>query len=268
MSSPSPLFVDTHAHLDLLPPHLDLTAELTASRRAGVAVWVVPGVAAVDWQQLRLLAAAEVGVALAPGLHPAHAADWSPRLADRLAACVTDPACVAIGEIGLDTTLAVPLEVQEVALRGQLRLAGEAGLPVLLHCHRATERLLRILAEEGAGRHGGILHAFSGSLESARAALRLNFLLAFGGALTWPEARRAPQVAVALPAEGLLLESDAPDLTPHPHRGLPNRPSWLPLIAARLAELRGWTPVECAAITTANARRVLPRLQTILPVPG
>lgn len=266
MSAP-PQLIDTHLHLDALDPPLELAGELAAARQAGVVTWIVPGVAAADWSRLRELVTATPGAALAPGLHPAHAADWSPRVAIQLAALLEAPETVAVGEIGLDAALDVAQEVQETAFRGQLRLAVAAGLPVLIHCRRATERVLRILAEEGAGRYGGIMHAFSGSIETARAALRLNFAVACNGALTWPEARRAPAVAAALPAEWLVLESDAPDLSPYPHRGDCNRPSWLPLVAARLAEIRGWSADECAAVTTANALRLLPRLRAAAPFP-
>jgi len=104
---------------------------------------------------------------------------------------------------------------------------------------------------------GGIAHAFSGSLETARQLIGLGFALGIGGVITFPEARRLAEVVRAVPSEWLVLESDAPDLPPHPHRGEINRPEWLRLIAARVADMRGWTSSETARITSGNARRVL-----------
>jgi TatD DNase family protein len=131
------------------------------------------------------------------------------------------------------------------------------GLPVLIHCRRAFGRLMQILDNEGGARIGGILHAYSGSLEMAREAIRRNFAISFAGSLTYPGARRAPQLLAALPPEWIVVETDAPDLTPLPRRREENRPAYLPLVGAAVAEVRGWSLPETAHITTANAHRVL-----------
>jgi TatD DNase family protein len=117
--------------------------------------------------------------------------------------------------------------------------------------------LLEVLRSERAAQVGGIAHAFSGSLETARHFIDLGFALGIGGVATFPAARRLHEVVRSVPAEWLVLETDAPDLPPHPHRGEANRPEWLALVAARVAALRGWTADETARITSANARRVL-----------
>jgi TatD DNase family protein len=104
---------------------------------------------------------------------------------------------------------------------------------------------------------GGIFHAFSGSLETALQGIRLGFAIGVGGTVTYPNARRLPGVVQRVPEEWIVLETDAPDLPPHPHRGEVNRPAWLPLVAQRIAEIRGWSEVETARITTANAKRIL-----------
>jgi len=142
-------------------------------------------------------------------------------------------------------------------LRQMIGLARETGKPLLLHSRRATGRLLNLLRRERADEVGGIAHAFSGSLETARQLIELGFALGIGGVVTFPDARRLAEVVCHVPAEWLVLETDAPDLPPHPHRGAENRPEWLTLIAARVALLRGWTADETARITTANARRIL-----------
>jgi len=247
--------IDTHVHLDATPQPL---SALEAARAAGVSGFVVPGVHASGWPALCRLAAEHAGVFAAPGLHPQAAADWSPARERQLAALLETPEVVAVGEIGLDRLLDAPdFTLQKEAFRAQLRLAVANGKPVLIHCRKAYGELLAILIEERAERVGGILHAYGGSLETARTAVDLGFAIAFGGPLTWPGARRAPQVLAGLPAEALVLESDAPDLAPHPHRGEENRPAWLPLVAEAMAAVRGWSLVETARITRNNARRVL-----------
>jgi len=245
--------IDSHVHLDACPAEA-----LDEARRAGVAGFVVPGVHAVDWPALLRLARANRQVYAAPGLHPLAATEWAPACEQKLAALLEFPEVVAVGEIGLDRLLAAPaLEVQRLALRAQLRLAVAAGKPVLIHCRKAYGELLSLLIEEHAERVGGILHAFGGSLETARTAVDLGFAIGFGGTLTWPGARRAAEVLADLPQEAIVLESDAPDLAPHPHRGEANRPAWLPLIAAAVARIRGWSLAETAVITTRNTCRIL-----------
>lgn len=252
------LFFDSHAHLDRLPTGLDPATEIASAQRNGIGHFLLPGVEPQHWQQLLEMTSALPGCLAAPGIHPLAAESWNSHSANQLLNLLDKSQVVAIGEIGLDNCLSQPAaSVQEQAFRGQLRLARQAGLPVLLHCRKANGRLLDILSQEQAADIGGIWHGFSGSLETARAAIGLNFAIAFGGPLTWPGARRSPAVLQSLPAEWIVLESDAPDLAPHPHRGDINRPAYLHLVAERVAALRGWSLAETARITTANACRVL-----------
>ena len=251
------MLFDTHIHLD----HLNnLQQEVEAAREYGINRFLLPGVRPEAWPQLMQTASSIAGAFAAPGVHPLAAREWNRVTQEQLLQLLHLPDSVAIGEIGLDALIAVPLERQETVLREQLRIAINCGLPVVLHCRRATGRLLQILHQEQADRVGGILHAFSGSAETALEAIRLGFALAIGGPATYPEAKRSPEVIRQLPAEWIVLETDAPDLAPHPHRGETNRPVWLQYVHQKLAELRGWTLDETAAITTENAMRVL-RLQ-------
>lgn len=249
---------DTHVHLDCAPLNAGLAAEIAAAQAVGVNRFLVPGVHAHGWDGLLQTVHAIPGAFAAPGVHPLAAAEWCRTTAEALKSLLQEHKIVAIGEIGLDALLEAPArQVQEEAFRGQLRLARDVGLPVLLHCRRAWGRLLEILREERAKEVGGILHAFSGSLETARQAVDLGFVVAFGGTLTYPGARRAPQVLAGLDQECIVLETDAPDLAPHPYRGDSNRPAWLALIAAEVARQRGWSLAETTRITTDNALRVL-----------
>ncbi len=252
------LLFDTHVHLDLLPSHFNLQEEIEHAVERGVCRFLIPGVDPSDWSRILSLAETVPGVLAAPGVHPLAAQHWQEQTRSELTRLLEEPKVVAIGEIGLDGFLETPaMAIQEATFRGQLGVARDTGTPVLLHCRKATGRLLAILKEEGADAFGGIWHGFSGSRETAMAAIELGFALGFGGTVTWPEARRAPETLLALPAEWIVLESDAPDQTPHPHRGQPNRPAYLELVAERVADLRGWSLEKTTAITTANARRVL-----------
>ncbi|PNU19098.1 TatD family deoxyribonuclease [Geothermobacter hydrogeniphilus] len=250
---------DSHCHLDRLAPEATAGAALSAARRAGVGGWLLPGVRRRHWPDLLAIAAADAAVRAAPGLHPMMAAQWDDSAATELTGLLRKPECAAVGEIGLDGMIDVPRRLQEKAFYEQLQLAVAAGKPVLIHCRRAWGEVLAILRRERAERVGGILHGFGGSPQIAREAVDLGFVIAFGGPLTWPNARKRVEVLRALPEDAIVLESDAPDLPPHPHRGEPNRPEWLPLIAAKVAEIRGWDSEETARITTENTRRILRR---------
>lgn len=257
MTSSDDYWIDSHIHLDWLGAPSAVAAAVQAAAAAGVGGYIVPGVDPERWPELLATVRSVTGALVAPGVHPQAATCWSDATARALESLLTTEGPVAIGEIGLDALVDVPAEVQEVALRGQLRLAVAAGLPLLIHCRRASERLLRILDEEDASRVGGIFHAFSGSVETARAVVRRGFAIGFAGTVTYPEARRAPAVLRALPEEWIVVETDAPDLPPHPYRGRPNRPELLPHIGACVATMRGWSVEEARRITTANVRRIL-----------
>lgn len=248
------MLFDTHIHLDLLT---DIRQEIEAANDYGVRQFLLPAVRPATWDRLYTTAESLPGVYVAPGIHPLAAREWTEFSARLLWNHLQKPATIALGEIGLDRLVDTPHDQQETTLRAQLRIAIEADLPVILHCRKATGRLLEILCQEKADRVGGILHGFTGSLETAHAAIRLGFALGIGGAATWPEAERVAAVITKIPEEWLVLETDAPDQSPHPHRSETNRPAWMQYIHQRLAALRDWSPDETATLTTNNARRVL-----------
>lgn len=247
------MLFDTHIHLDYLAGQPET---LAAARTRGVGQWLVPGVVPRHWTRLMATVAAVPGAWAAPGVHPQAAADWRPELAGELLRLAADERTVAIGEVGLDGQVGPDMANQELVFRRMIGVARETGRPLLLHMRRATGKVLEVLHSERAFEVGGIAHAYSGSLETAKVLIDLGFALGIGGVVTYPGSRLAGVVAT-LPAEWLVLETDAPDLAPHPHRGEDNRPEWLALIAARVAQLRGWSLDETARITTDNARRVL-----------
>ena len=246
---------DTHCHLDMEPLRSEFTEIIEEANRSGVIGFVVPGVHPRGWIGIAALAAKNRQIIPAYGIHPMHADTASDQALESLS--VLSAQGTAIGEIGLDPTYPVTLDLQERAFREQLRVAVQFGLPVLIHCRQAFQRVLKVMREEGAYQVGGIMHAYSGSLEMARDFIRLGFAISISGTVTWHNAVRPLQIARTLPLEHLVLETDAPDMTPQRYQGTYNRPAWIAETALRVAEIRGVSIEEVARITTDNARRVL-----------
>lgn len=249
------MLMDTHCHLDDSRFDGRLEQLLAEARRAGVTGFLVPGVSPDGWDAVDGLRHLQ-GVEVAFGVHPLWAHQWSDSLLPRLRQLASHSR--AIGEIGLDyQSDGADRELQQKVFRSQLQLAVEIGRPVLIHCRRAFQDLLAIMEEEKASAVGGIMHAFSGSVETARRCIALGFAIGVGGAITWSNAVKPVQVARDLPLKHLVLETDAPDLTPEPHRGKINEPAFLPDIASALARIKDITMEGTATATTATARRVL-----------
>lgn len=193
------------------------------------------------------------------GIHPQLLPALDERDDDRhlaaLDAALSAGGAVGVGECGLDgpsIAAGAPLERQVRVLRAHLALARKHGLPVMLHCLKLHEPLLALLAEEPLPA-GGVLHSFSGSADHVRSYLRSGLHFSFAGPVTYEGARRPIAALNAVPPERLLLETDAPDQTPRPHRGR-NEPAFLPEIAAAIARATGRTVADVDALTSANAR--------------
>ena len=269
-------WIDTHCHLDAPEFDADRPAVLARARAAGVDLLVLPAVQAGHFEAVRTLAH-QHGLAYALGIHPlcvdgAADADLD-RLAEALHQHRDDPRLVAVGEIGLDHFVpGLDLGRQARFYRAQLQLAREAGLPVILHVRRSADALLAGLRRCPVP--GGIAHAFNGSAVQAAIFTGLGFRLGFGGTLSFERALQIRRLAGSLPETALVLETDAPDIPPHwlyrsaaeraAGASSRNEPAELPRIAGHLAALRGWTLVQTAAITSANALAALPRLAALL----
>lgn len=249
--------IDTHTHLDFPEFDADCAELLQRSRGLGVEKLVVLGVYQGNWQRLWDLVQAHDGLYAAFGLHPVYLDQHRPEHLDELRAWLQrlagHPRLCAVGEFGLDYFIeTLDRQRQQDLLEAQLRLAAEFELPALLHVRRAHAATIATLKRQRLNR-GGIIHAFAGSVEEAREYLRLGFKLGLGGAPTWPQALRLRKVVAQLPAEAIVLETDAPDMAPAMYPGLRNSPEHLPAICAALAELRGVTPEELAAASSHNA---------------
>ena len=251
--------IDTHCHLDVEDFDPDRDAVRDRAWRAGVADLVIPAIHAEGWPGLlALCAAAHTGPRLHPalGLHPVYLERHRGADLAALELAVATHRPIAIGEIGLDYHVReLDPERQQRLFESQLAIARDAGLPVLLHVRKAHDQILASLRRIRVC--GGIAHAFNGSIQQAEAYIDLGFKLGFGGMLTFPRSTKLRRLAVRLPLESLVLETDAPDMTVAAHQGERNSPEYLPDVLAALAEVRGADPCEIAARTTLNARQVL-----------
>jgi len=249
-------FIDTHCHLnhpDLLG---DLPEVLRRAEYAGVRRIVCVGYDLESSTQAVSIARQVRMVSAAVGVHPHDADTLSPGVLEQLRRLASErDHVVAIGETGLDYYRDLsPRRAQQDAFRAHIALAKELDLPVIVHSRDAQEDVLRILADEGSPARGVVMHCMPSDADFARGALELGCYLGIAGPVTFQNAAKLREIVAGLPMESLLVETDAPYLTPHPHRGRPNEPSYLPLTAEKLAETHGVRVAEVAEITTANAR--------------
>ena len=268
--------IDTHAHLQHNKYRTDRNEVLNNAAAKGLTAIIIPGISLDDSREAVTLteryATANCAVYASVGVHPTEAHTLTPatlialrKLAQRTIKGVSR--IVAIGETGLDYywpkqhnrrwLCAEPGE-QRLAFKAHLRLAAEMGLPVIVHdrdAHADTLRLLQDWVAGGSGRTG-VLHAYAGRPECLTAALDLGFYIGMDGPVTFKKATKLHEVARQVPLERLLLETDAPYLTPHPYRGRRNEPAYLHYIAARIAALRHTTVKTIEKATTANAQRL------------
>jgi TatD DNase family protein len=253
-----PGLIDTHCHLDLEPLSLELPGVVSAAHLAGVTCFVVPGVHPDGWERIASAAREHESIFPAFGIHPMHAACADDDTLSRLA--IIAAGGVAIGEIGLDPSYPVSMDCQERTFRTQLRLAVLLKMPVLVHCRRSFQRTLRILEEEGAGQAGGIMHAFSGSAEMAREFIRLGFAISISGMVTRENSVRLPGVVHELSLDDLVLETDAPDLTPQRYRGQPNQPAYIVEALHAVARIKGVDAKVAARSCRDRSRAILSRM--------
>jgi len=254
------VWVDSHCHLDDASYH-DRDETLQRAREVGVALLVTTAEDLASSALTLDIAERYPEVYATLGIHPNKAGGMGPGDLQALGELARHPKVVAIGEIGLDFYRdRAPRETQERVFRLQLELAAELHLPVVVHQRQALEDCLRLLEPWARARSArgeappfGVMHCFSGDVAAAQRCVDLGFLVSVAGPVTFPTAGRTQEVARALPAQGLLLETDAPVLAPQGHRGRRNEPAYLIETAAKVAALRGISLEELARTTTANA---------------
>ena len=247
--------VDSHCHLDAAEFDGDRDAVVRHALAAGVMRQVVPAVDAAGWPRLRDVCSADDGLFPAYGLHPICLASHRPEHLDGLRQWIERERPLAIGECGLDFYLDdLDHDTQQFYFRGQLELARDFDLPLVVHARRAVEAV--IVAVRSVGGLRGVVHSFAGSPEQARQLGKLGFLIGLGGPVTYARANRLRNLAAILPIDQLLLETDAPDQPDADHRGQRNEPARIVNVLHAIARLRDEDPADIAAATTRNAERL------------
>ena len=257
------MWIDTHCHLDASEFDADRDAVAAAAHDAGVARIVIPGVMRENFATVRALAHRVAGGAYALGIHPL----FTPRAQEadldvlrmEIEASLDDPLFVGLGEIGLDYFVpGLDDARQQFFYDEQLKLARAFDLPAICHVRKSQDQVLKGLRRHGI--HHGIAHAFNGSFQQARAYIDQGIHLGFGGNVTFERALQIRRLAEQLPLDALVVETDAPDISPAWLYKQRNTPDQIPRIGASLALMRGLSEEELAVGTTANAHAALPRL--------
>lgn len=248
--------VDTHAHLDQEEFEADRAALIERARAAGVETIVAIGVTALSSEVVTQLAGQYAGVFAAVGIQPNHVAEAEPGDWERIVALVDRPKVVALGETGLDRYWdRAPFDLQQDYFDRHLRLAQERDLPFVVHMRECDADVLEMLRE--ARRRGplrGVMHSYTGTVENAAEYVALGLHISFAGMVTYKKSDALRAVAVSVPDDRILVETDSPYLSPEPKRGKRNEPANVVHTATCLAAARGQTAEEFFALTTANAR--------------
>jgi len=247
-------YIDTHCHLD---HHFDLSAQeqVRRARAAGVTTMITVGTDLPSSMQAVATAQRFDGVYAAVGIHPNDATEATTQVLQAIERLATEPACVAIGETGLDyyRDQTTPSQ-QDASFRAHIAIAKRTDRTLVIHCREAWDDVLRTLEEEGPPERV-VMHCFSGDVDVVRRCAERGYFPSFAGNVTFRNAAELRRAAAAVPSELLLSETDSPYLTPHPHRGAPNDPSYVVITVRTLAEVHARSVEELAAIVAENTTR-------------
>lgn len=260
------MLTDTHCHLNFDRFDADRGAVVGRASETGLVRILNPAIDLQTAQAAVALAAQYEMVYAAVGLHPNSAMEWDEGLPGTFRRLAEDPKVVAIGEIGLDYYWdEAPHDLQQEVLRRQLELAAQVELPVIIHNRESTADVLAILLEWQAALRSagnpladrpGVLHSFSGDRDAAERAITANYFIGITGPVTFKNAPDLQALVKDLPLDHLLIETDSPFLTPHPHRGKRNEPAYVALVAEKIAALKGLEVEEVVRVTGENAHRL------------
>ncbi|WP_083711478.1 TatD family hydrolase [Domibacillus epiphyticus] len=249
------MLFDTHVHLNADQFQEDIEEVVVRAEEAGVSRMVVVGFDRLTIQRAMDLVERFTFLYAAIGWHPVDAIDMTDEDLAWIEELSSHPKVVAIGEMGLDYHWdKSPKEVQKDVFRRQIRLAKKVKLPIIIHNREATHDIVEILKDEGAEEVGGVMHCFSGSAETALECVKMNFYISLGGPVTFKNAKKPKEVAVAVPLDKLLIETDCPYLAPHPYRGKRNEPAYVKLVAEEIAALKECSYEKVAEATMKNAQ--------------
>lgn len=247
--------IDTHSHINMIE-EISLDEVVQNAKENGVEKIIVPSAYPKDIDEIMSLLDKYENVYGMLGVHPTEVKDWTDDLTDKIKEYSKHPKIVAIGEIGLDYYWDKSFnELQKEIFIKQIKLANELNLPISIHDREAHKDTFDILKEHN---HGSkiVMHCFSGSVEFARECIKEGWYIALGGVVTFKNAVKMKEVAADIPLQKLLLETDAPYLTPVPYRGKENQPAHTKFVAEEIAKIRKITFEEVDKVTSANANEV------------
>jgi len=245
-------FVDSHCHINFPELAANMDNVLAQMRQNEVVSALCVSVNLADFPQVLALAEQYPHIYASVGVHPDYEGVEDPDVV-RLLELAKHHKVIAIGETGLDYfRLKGDLEWQRERFRNHIRAARESGKPLIIHTREAAADTLRIMAEERASEAGGVMHCFTETWEVAEAALAMGFYISFSGIVTFKNAKQLKEVALRVPLERILIETDAPYLAPVPHRGKLNQPAYVKHVAEEIATLRGISLDEIGYTTTEN----------------
>lgn len=251
------MLIDTHVHLNADQYDEDLQEVIDRALEEGIDRMFVVGFDTKTIERTMKLIDEYEFIYGIIGWHPVDAIDCTEERLEWIEKLSKHPKIIGIGEMGLDYHWdKSPKDVQKEVFRKQIALAKRVQLPIIIHNREATQDCVDILKEENASEIGGIMHSFSGSNEIVDEILKMNFYISLGGPVTFKNAKQPKEVAQHVPLDRLLVETDAPYLSPHPYRGKRNEPARVKLVAEQIAELRGISYEEVCEATTQNAERL------------
>ncbi|MDI3326231.1 TatD family hydrolase [Pontibacterium granulatum] len=260
------MFIDSHCHLDRLdlsPYNGNFDAMLDAAKARQVQQMLCVSIEMEQFRSMYDRIKPYGHIFASVGVHPLNT-DGQVVSVEALVEAAQLPRVVAIGETGLDYYYQQDtVEVQQESFRNHLLASSQTGLPTIIHTRDAREDTLQIIRENGNADVGGVLHCFTESLEMAKAALDLNYMISFSGIVTFRNAAELRDVVKAIPMDRILIETDAPYLAPVPHRGKKNEPKYVVEVAQCVADLKGLRIEEVAEQTTANFQRLFSRVRTV-----
>lgn len=253
------MLIDSHCHLNLLNLEKydgDLAAMIAAANAVGVDHILCVGIDFVTAHDVIAIAQQFAQVSASVGLHPSETSDTEPDV-EKIVRLATHPKVVAIGETGLDYYYNDSgLDNMRERFRRHIRAAKKLHKPLIIHSRAAHQDTIQIMREEGANEIGGVMHCFTESWQMAEEAMALGFYISFSGIVTFKNAKNVAEVAAKVPLENMLIETDAPYLTPVPFRGKPNEPQYVRFVAEKIAELKNISIDEVAAQTTKNFQQL------------
>lgn len=252
------MLIDTHVHLDMEDFDKDRIDVIKRAKDAGIGYILTVGTDLKSSKRAVALSKSETFIYASAGIHPHEVKDIDRETYDKIRKLAEDEKVVAYGEIGLDYHYDFsPRDVQKRCLREQIDLAKSLKLPVIVHSREARDDTLRILTESRAGEFGGIMHCFSGDIDMAKKAMEMGFYISFAGPITFKKANRLKEIVEEIPIENMLIETDAPYLTPEPFRGKRNEPAHVRYVAETIAAIKGLSFEDVSRITSHNAMKLL-----------